>query len=95
MEKDFYAKRCNCGAVTVEIDGDYISMPYKEFREKYPNAKLEKGKSYNCNYCVNHWGTDLCECGSGDPVGECNCGSKKSSARNGRNKGFIIAKPMV
>jgi hypothetical protein len=26
---------------------------------------------YNCNHCVNHWGLDLCKCGSGDPVGSC------------------------
>ena len=26
---------------------------------------------YNCNYCVNHWGLDLCGCGSGEKFGKC------------------------
>lgn len=28
----------------------------------------------SCNYCVNHWGTDLCVCGSGYRYDECSCG---------------------
>lgn len=35
-------------------------------------------ETYACNHCVNHWGIDLCECGSGEEVGKCNCGSNKS-----------------
>lgn len=31
-----------------------------------------------CDHCVNHWGIDLCECGSGARVGECECGSQKA-----------------
>ena len=31
--------------------------------------------SYCCDHCVNHWGIDVCECGSGEPVGKCECGS--------------------
>jgi len=81
-----YAKRCICGAVTVEISGEDISMTYKDFKENYPDVKLEKGKYSNCNYCVNHWGLDLCLCGSGKKKGKCSCGSKISSAFNGRRK---------
>lgn len=25
----------------------------------------------NCNACVNHWATDMCACGSGEPYDEC------------------------
>ena len=32
----------------------------------------------SCNHCVNHYGIDLCECGSGKAVGKCECGSNKS-----------------
>ena len=29
---------------------------------------------YGCDYCINHWGMDLCQCGSGEKVNECACG---------------------
>lgn len=76
------AKRCVCGAVTVSADGEDFSYPYKEFKELYPDLKLDKEKYSNCNYCVNHWGSDLCKCGSGKKVGKCSCKSKKSSQFN-------------
>jgi hypothetical protein len=79
-----FAKRCDCGAVTLTIDGRDISMPYKQFKSEYPGTKLEPDKYSSCNYCVNHWGTDICECGSGKKVGKCKCGSKKSSVNNGK-----------
>jgi hypothetical protein len=25
----------------------------------------------SCNYCVNHWGTDICQCGSGKKYQKC------------------------
>lgn len=81
-----YAKRCVCGAVTVTVGGEDISMPYKEYKDNYSEIKLDKGKYSNCNYCVNHWGTNICKCGSGKKIGRCNCKSKESSAHNGRNK---------
>ena len=31
-------------------------------------------KCYMCDYCVNHWGMDLCKCGSGEKIRECSCG---------------------
>jgi hypothetical protein len=33
---------------------------------------LKKGEYANCNYCVNHWGIDLCACGSGEHYTKCN-----------------------
>lgn len=63
------ATRCECGAVTVEINGEDYSMPAKEFRKHFKKRNLHK--TYCCNYCVNHWGIDLCGCGSGEKFGEC------------------------
>ena len=34
-------------------------------------------ESYMCNHCINHWGIDLCDCGSGEKPGECSCGGLK------------------
>lgn len=41
---------------------------------------------WNCNHCVNHWGLDLCACGSGEYVDECQentayCGQPESLLR--------------
>jgi SEC-C motif. len=74
--EDFYAKKCSCGAVTVDYindEGEKISnsMPLKAFKEHFPGKKLENEQYYACNYCVNHWGIDLCNCGSGKKVGHC------------------------
>lgn len=52
------------------------------FWETFEKLDLDTGdatwlhQSYCCNHCVNHWGIDLCECGSGARVGE--CGSQKA-----------------
>jgi hypothetical protein len=78
MRKEIYAKQCSgCGAVTVEYvndEGQKVSnsMPLNLFEEHFKGVKLEKEKYSSCNYCVNHWGIDLCGCGSGNKVGECN-----------------------
>lgn len=71
---------CNCGAITVYFDnGASNSM----FRNTFEQLELDVTGAeklpltYYCNHCVNHWGIDLCECGSGEPVGQCECGSNK------------------
>jgi len=69
------AKQCQCGAVTVTGDGFNNSMTLKTFRAEHPGMRLsQKNKFSNCNHCVNHWGIDLCGCGSGEPVGKCDGG---------------------
>lgn len=71
---------CNCGAITVYHDnGASNSMFRKTFEQlSLDITGVEKlPLAYCCNHCVNHWGIDLCECGSGEPVGECECGSNK------------------
>lgn len=54
------------------------------FWETFEKLDLDAGdatwlhQSCCCNHCVNHWGIDLCECGSCARVGECECGSQKA-----------------
>lgn len=71
---------CECGAVTITIDNSDYSMPKEMFEKKSGSLEdalentpkqNEVQKFFNCNYCVNGWGIDLCACGSGEKVGEC------------------------
>lgn len=71
-------QKCKCGAITVFFDnGADSSMSYETLMEM--NIDLSQAEelqqSYCCNHCVNHYGIDLCDCGSGEKVGECSCGS--------------------
>lgn len=77
MEISNYQK-CNCGAITVYTeDGISYSVHKNNFKKFFPNIDLRtlKGRRLNelcsCNHCVNHWGLDLCGCGSGAFFGEC------------------------
>lgn len=92
-----WVKRCACGAITFEGDRGigYSVMPDngpKAFnRIPIPAAFWEVLKGceddyVNCNHCVNHWGLDLCGCGSGEFFGECQedtayCGQPASLLR--------------
>lgn len=76
-----HIQNCSCGAVTVFYDnGASNSMFQTTFEEL--NLDISKSEqlpdSYCCDHCVNHWGIDLCECGSGKLVGICECGSRKA-----------------
>jgi hypothetical protein len=84
------ANRCVCGAVTVTFDdGASTSMPKKKFKETFPKLKPETGSWGNCNYCVNHWGIDLCRCGSGKKTNKCNCKAGLSSQELGKKKFYL------
>ena len=72
--------KCVCGALTFEREcGIGYSVERKKAPEYFPELPdeffecLEKQVSEycNCNHCVNHWGLDLCACGSGEKTGEC------------------------
>lgn len=71
-------QRCNCGAITVWFEGNRIgNAMYQDTFDKLGldlSGAEQLPNSYCCDYCVNHWGIDLCECGSGERVGECDCG---------------------
>lgn len=62
---------CECGAITVTIEGCNYSMPASDFREHYGRPPADAMRVGSCDYCVNNWGTDLCGCGSGEKFGDC------------------------
>ena len=71
---------CECGAVTLYTDEGVYSVMRKNLKNFLPNLDLRtlKGKrlqeTYCCNHCTNHYGLDLCGCGSGELFGECENG---------------------
>lgn len=74
-------QKCTCGAVTIYFENGASSSMRQSTAKKMRidlrhYQRLEE--SYCCNHCVNKWGIDLCECGSGEKVGKCSCGSKKA-----------------
>lgn len=72
MKPDLIQK-CACGALTVEIEGNSYSMSSETFDKTFPDLfSGDYGINWgNCNHCINHWGIDLCGCGSGEEFGEC------------------------
>lgn len=66
---------CQCGAITIETDQGTYTCLMKNRHVFFQNLDLRKipktMSSYLCNHCVNHWGLDLCGCGSGEPYGHC------------------------
>lgn len=82
-------EECNCGAITIGFSNDTAISCQKENMQKYLGFDYDnlmhfvEGSIANklevsmCNHCVNHWGVDICSCGSGEPIGECDCGSKE------------------
>ena len=72
---------CSCGAVTIYFEDGASNSMYKSTKKKL-GIDLRKYKkltnTYCCDHCVNHWGIDLCECGSGERVGKCSCGSQNA-----------------
>ncbi len=66
--------KCQCGAITVEDEECTFSnsMTLATFRREFPELSAPRTATlYACNHCINHWGIDLCGCGSGQPAGEC------------------------
>ena len=84
MFKTLTVTRCSCGAITIEgiSNGKEFSnsMSLKTFEELFPNEPIPDPKWSCCNYCVNHYGIDLCGCGSGNPVGKCDEGFEECKA---------------
>lgn len=83
MKRIVQYQRCNCGAITVWFEGDSKcgNSMYQDTFDKLGlslEGAEELPQSYCCNHCVNHYGIDLCECGSGERVGECDCGCNNS-----------------
>ena len=83
MEIDYskiesYSKCSTCGAITIYFYNDSNSSMSMATKRKLDIdlRKIRRNKNtYACNYCINHWGIDLCSCGSGKRVGHFDCGS--------------------
>jgi hypothetical protein len=65
------ANKCQCGAITVSDDTFSNSMTKETYKKEFPEVPLEDQMFIHCDHCINHWGIDLCGCGSGEPVGKC------------------------
>ncbi len=90
--------RCFCGAITFySKDGKSVSCKennlYKYFPETFvngisldvpPKNIKEYEETVCCDHCANHYGLDLCACGSGEHYSECKngfdaCGTPRQS----------------
>lgn len=69
---------CNCGAVTLFYDNGATNSCKKKNLKKFGislrGIKKEKVQTWCCNHCVNHYGIDICSCGSGEEYEKC-CGT--------------------
>lgn len=69
---------CSCGAITLYIGRKSYSCRKENLKKYFPDIDLRKLKrfhdSYCCDHCVNHYGLDLCGCGSGAEFGKCENG---------------------
>ena len=67
--------KCHCGAVTLYFDNNQNNSIAEENLKKYgieiPKDAFRLNDTYNCNHCVNHYGLDLCACGSGESPEKC------------------------
>lgn len=69
---------CKCGAITLYFaDGTTNSCKrknLKKFGVSLKGIKKAKEQSWCCNHCANHYGIDICSCGSGKGYEKC-CGT--------------------
>lgn len=80
--------KCNCGAITLYFNNNTSCSMSQETFEKLCldlSVSVELQETYCCNHCVNHYGIDLCSCGSGEKVGHCECGSTEPMEYLGLN----------
>lgn len=68
--------KCTCGAITLYLPSDEnYSCKEENIKTHMPGIDFttieQLQDTFCCNHCVNHYGLDLCACGSGEPVGQC------------------------
>lgn len=87
-----YLSRCECGGITIFYGNKSFSCKETNFPRFFPNFDLEGVEeiktSYICDHCTNHYGLDLCACGSGEPYESCSngfdvCGKPMQSVKGG------------
>ena len=86
MAKIVAYSTCNCGAITVYYDDGFTNSVKKKNLKKF-GIKLrglkKNDNTWCCNHCANHYGIDICDCGSGEEVGKCSCGSNSAMEQFG------------
>ena len=80
MEKIVNYNKCQCGAIELIFEDGSTSNILKKNLKKFGISlkgvkRLTPTDYVHCNHCINHWGIDLCSCGSGLEPDEC-CGIK-------------------
>lgn len=77
MPYESYSK-CTCGALTVYTDQGAYSCYWRNRKKHFPKLDLRKlvrlPETFACDHCCNHYGLDLCGCGSGNLFGHCDLG---------------------
>lgn len=69
---------CKCGAITLHYDDGFTNSVKKKNLKKFGislKGLMKNENTWCCNHCANHYGIDICSCGSGAEVGKCDCGS--------------------
>ena len=80
--------RCACGAISFITDDNRDFSCLESRLDKYlPREELdalceggsfdeleELPRTFSCNHCINHYGIDLCACGSGEEPDKCENG---------------------
>lgn len=86
--------KCSCGAVGIkDKTGEVKFAKDLETLNRITGLNLILDNAievFICDYCANHYGLDLCSCGSGEPVGECGCGSHDTSAHYNRREKRVL-----
>lgn len=68
---------CKCGAVTINFANGATNCVKQENLDRFGidlTGVEMLSETFCCDHCVNHWGLDICECGSGEDFETCECG---------------------